>query len=532
VDQLLTGHVFSKDAHSTTLPPLQIIREPEPLNRPFDLPSRQPGWEKTNGLEKAQALRRIPVGRGDPASIILNVQTPSRKEAFVSVARTIKQLAFFHRWTPRQPVWLLAVAFGLAWVWAGASPTAAAEMLAPSMASITIEDTARHIEALADDAFEGREGGTRGGRAAAAYIEEQIRPLGFEPAGDQGSYFQAFGNGLRNILALLPGRDPELANQVVVVGAHYDHVGYGTEKNSFGPFGLVHNGADDNASGVAGLIEIMEALQRLPERPRRSILVAFWDGEEKGLLGSNHFCRVRPQPLVDRPVVFSVNLDMIGRLRDERLIVYGARTAPGLRSCLVEANNAPGNAAALELTFDWDILEDSDHYPFIAARIPTVMFHTGLHDQYHRPSDDVELVNFAGIPPVARLTLATVNTIANAPQRPVYRVAARAESNATRRRLEEAKPPRGPSRGRWGIVTRADSCDEGMPIVVDVARGSPADTAGLRPGDRLCSVDGRCSTDHEVMIEQLRGVGARCPVVIERRGRFLEVTLESATNTD
>jgi hypothetical protein len=421
-----------------------------------------------------------------------------------------------------------AFAAGLAAALLPAGSGLAAEMLAASVSSITAEDAARHVEALADDAFEGRESGTRGGRAAAAYIVEQIEPLGFEPAGDEGSYYQPFGAGLRNILALLPGSDPELAQEVVVVGAHYDHVGYGNEKNSFGPFGFVHNGADDNASGVAGLIEVMEALKLLPERPRRSILVAFWDGEEKGLLGSSHFVRVRPAALAGRPLVFSLNLDMIGRLRDERLIVYGARTAPDLRGVVVAANNAPGNAANLELSFDWDILEDSDHYPFIAGRIPTLMLHTGLHDQYHRPSDDVELVNFAGIPPVARLTLALAVDVANAAGRLAFRPASLTESNATRRRLEERRPPTGPSRGRWGIVSREDPCQPAPPIVVDVAPDSPAAAAGLRPGDRLLAVDGRRSAAQAGMVELLRAAGDRCRVEIERRGRLLEVTLDAA----
>ena len=444
---------------------------------------------------------------------ILDVLNPSRKEAAPGMART------FH---------LLTVAALLAWL---AGPGRAAEMLAASVSSVTAADAARHVEALADDAFEGREGGTRGGRAAAAYIVEQIEPLGFKPAGDDGSWYQAFGAGLRNVLALLPGRDPGLAGELVVVGAHYDHVGYGTERNSFGPFGFVHNGADDNASGVAGLIEVMEALQRLPEPPRRSILIAFWDGEEKGLLGSNHFVRERPALLVDHRPVFSINLDMIGRLRNERLVVYGARTAEGLRRRLVAANNDPRAAAGLELAFDWDILEDSDHYPFIAGRVPTLMFHTGLHDQYHRPSDDVELVNFDGIPPVARLTLAMATEIAETPQRPLFRAAAQAESNATRRRLEERRPPGGPSRGRWGIVTRADPGEPGTPIVIAVTSGSPARRAGLQPGDRLLAVADRSPASQAEMVEQLRLAGDECRVTVERRGRTREITMRVVEQT-
>jgi uncharacterized metal-binding protein len=226
--------------------------------------------------------------------------------------------------------------------------------------------------------------------------------------------------------------------------------------------------------------------------------------------------------------VFSLNLDMIGRLRDERLIVYGARTAPGLRAALVAANNAPAQGANLELSFDWDILDDSDHYPFIAARIPTLMLHTGLHDQYHRPSDDVELVNFAGIPPVARLTLALALAIADAPAAPAFRAAARAESNATRRRLEEGRPPGGPSRGRWGIVTRVDPCDPEAPIVVDVARDSPAAVAELRQGDRIVAVDGRRCEDQAEMVGLLQAATDTCRVEVERRGRLVELILEAA----
>jgi hypothetical protein len=474
--------------------------------------------------DDAAAPSGIPGGPETPEPSILDGEIPSRKEADVTRVRNSLGIG-----TPpaRRGRCLGLVA---ACLLAAAAAAPAAEMLAASASSITAEDAARHVAALADDAFEGREGGARGGQAAGTYIVEQIAPLGFEPAGDAGSYFQRFGAGLRNILALLPGRDPELAGEVVVIGAHYDHVGYGNERNSFGPFGFVHNGADDNASGVAGLIEIMEALRRLPERPRRSILIAFWDGEEKGLLGSRHFLRVRPEPLVGRPLVFSLNLDMIGRLRDERVVVYGARTAPGLRAWLAATNSDPATGTGLDLAFEWDIVEDSDHYPFIAARIPTLMLHTGLHDQYHRPSDDAELVNFAGIPAVSRLALAAIAAQADAPERPVFREAAPSESNATRRRLEETRPPQGPSQGRWGIVSRTDPGEPATPIVVDVARGSPADQAGLRPGDRIHSVDGERFADQAGMVRRLQGAARSCRVVADRRGQLIQLTLEASAD--
>jgi hypothetical protein len=410
-----------------------------------------------------------------------------------------------------------------------AAAAGAAERMSAAHATIRATDAGRHVGVLADDSYEGREGGSRGGRAAAAYIVEQIEKLGLEPAGDAGSYFQPFG-GMRNILAVMRGSDPDLSREVVVVGAHYDHVGYGTAANSYGPFGYVHNGADDNASGVAGLLEMAEAMQHLPERPRRTILFAFWDGEEKGLLGSSHFLRVRPSALADTRVVFSVNLDMIGRLRGDRLEVYGTRTALGLREAVLQANNRPGNAAGLELTFVWDIEDDSDHYPFIAARIPTVMFHTGLHDHYHRPSDDVHLLNLAGIEPVARLALSFVVAITNEPAPvPAFRPDSRAESNATRNRMEAVVPDvDGTPSGRWGVGTRHDPGEPASPVVVRVWKDSPAAQAGLLAGDRVLAIDAVRITSQEDMLARLRAAGPQVGIDLERRGKFVHLDLHAA----
>ena len=419
----------------------------------------------------------------------------------------------------------LALGLVAAAIASGGIATDASEMLAKAKASLTANAMAGHVRVLADDSFEGREAGKRGGRAAAAYIVEQIEDLGFEPAGDNGTYFQSFGANMRNILALLPGSDPDVANEYVIVGAHYDHVGYGNARNSYGPYGQVHNGADDNASGVAAVIELMRSLQKLPEGPRRSILIGFWDGEEKGLLGSAHFVRVRPKCLADKSPVFCLNLDMVGRLRDRRVEIFGARTSPGLRSLLVETNNGLGGEP-LAFMFDWDITEDSDHYSFISGRIPTVMLHTGLHDQYHRPSDDIELVNNDGIRDVAGLTLALAVTVANGEKRPTFRPEARVESNATRRRFESAVQTEALPRGRLGIVSREDPCEPAGPIVVSVAADSPASKAGLQRGDRLVTIEGEPIHDHAAAVAKLRSVERSCTLTIERNGITKTMKLE------
>src|SRR5207247_2064991 len=128
----------------------------------------------------------------------------------------------------------------------------------------TADELLDHVSFLADDVLEGRETGSRGGRAAGGYLAEQLRKTGLTPMGDSGSYFQAFGSGSRNLLGLVEGSDPDLKHDVIVIGAHYDHVGYGNRRNSYGPFGYIHNGADDNASGVSALLELADAFIRLP----------------------------------------------------------------------------------------------------------------------------------------------------------------------------------------------------------------------------------------------------------------------------
>jgi Zn-dependent M28 family amino/carboxypeptidase len=449
---------------------------------------------------------------------ILDRNAESRKEA-------PRIMSFFaSAITPARAVVQVAASC-LALIAAGRAP--AAERMSAAHASIQAADASRHVHALADDSFEGREGGSRGGRAAGAYIVQAIEKMGLEPAGDNGTYYQAFGS-MRNILALLPGSDPAVANELVVVGAHYDHVGYGNVSNSYGPTGYIHNGADDNASGVAGLIEIAEAFQHMPSRPRRPILFAFWDGEEKGLLGSYHFLRVRPAGLAASKIAFSVNLDMIGRLRGQRVEVYGSRTATGLRMAALEANRD----ALLELSYDWEISEDSDHYPFIAAGIPTVMFHTGLHDQYHRPSDDTHLVNFAGIEPVARLTLDFVVALADDPKPPrAFRPECRTETAAHRRALEstaaEAPMPPG-QKPRWGMGTRSDPGEPTAPVVVRVTPGSPMARAGVILGDRLVAIDGATIESQPDMLAKLAAAGDRVTIDVDRKGRMVRLEPKSA----
>jgi hypothetical protein len=348
--------------------------------------------------------------------------------------------------------------------------------------SVTVEDLRRHASALADDTFEGREAGTRGGRAAAGYLEAEFKRLGLKPAGVKGSYFQVFDGNSRNILGLLEGSDPELKDQIVLAAAHYDHVGYGNARTSYGPTGYIHNGADDNASGVATLLEVAEACAKLNPRPKRSILFALWDGEEKGLLGSKHWVAHPTIPLAK--IRIDLNMDMVGRLRNNKMELIGSRTARGLRKLA----SLPNTDQPIVLDFTWEIKNDSDHHPFYAAGIPFMMPHTGLHADYHRPSDDVEKLNLEGMRRIARYMVGLTVNLADAPDLPRFRDASRRETKWNQPSADTVLPPPPPRLGLFWDPK--DTAAPGMKVS-RVAPGSAAAEAGLRPGDRVLNFDGQ-----------------------------------------
>jgi hypothetical protein len=351
-----------------------------------------------------------------------------------------------------------------------------------ALESINVGELKGHVDYLADDALEGREAGKQGGREAGDYLGERLTELGMRGAGVDGGFFQPFGTDFRNVLAIVEGGDPDLSGEYVVVGAHYDHLGYGTKKTSRGPVGQIHNGADDNASGTSALLELAEAVTMLPHPPRRSIVLAFWDAEEKGMLGSKHWAS-QPLPPTER-VVALVNVDMVGRLRDERLNVFGTRSGYGWRR-LVSGSNED---ADLKLDFNWDMKRNGDHWPFFDRSIPSLMLHTGVHEEYHRPSDDAHTINAEGMRRAARLLFALVYDLGNADKIPAFRPAATEEKESTRRVLADHEPE---FPERLGVHFEAEQPPGPGVYIIRVTAGSAADSAGLRAGDRVIECSGR-----------------------------------------
>ncbi len=366
----------------------------------------------------------------------------------------------------------------------GAVTTGAAERnasLAAAMNSILADQLQAHVEVLADDAMAGREAGTAGGQAAAEYLVERLKELGLKGAGSDGGFYQPFGAGYRNVLGRLEGRDPAHTGETVVICAHYDHIGRGTQKTSLGRVGEIHNGADDNASGTSAILELAEAFAFLQEPPRRTVLFAFWDAEEKGLFGSKHWIA---NPTVRRDgIVAAINIDMIGRLRDGQLTVFGSRTAEGYRR-LVSINNAESD---LRIDFSWTLVANADHFPFVERQIPVLFPHTGVHDQYHRDTDDADRIDSDGMTRVVRMLFGTIYDLADVNGAPKFRPACRVESASKSTRVVEGG---GAVPQRFGVAWDPQRADAEGVELTSVDPGSAADTVGIRPGDRVVELAG------------------------------------------
>ncbi len=386
----------------------------------------------------------------------------------------------------------------LAWLLCGwGSPLARAQEVDES--PITAQELQAHAAFLASDTLQGREAGTAGGQAVAAYLADELRRLKYQPIGSENDYRQPFGAGYQNVIGLLLGTDPELRDEWIVLGAHFDHVGYGRPDNSQGPFGFVHNGADDNASGVSCLLEIAEALRGGPAL-RRSVAIAFWDGEEKGLLGSLHWLSRHP---ARQQIRFYTNLDMVGRLREDTVQVFGGRTLMGMRTVL-----ARSNTSQLQLKYDWSQRDDSDHHSFYIRNIPYLMLFTGLHNDYHRPSDDIEKLNIEGIQRVATVLVRHTTQLADHPEPLVFREASRTE--LTPQTPEAALP------SRLGITwSRTRVLGETITLT-HVEPGLSADRSGLKPGDELRNINGQDLREVDDFIAWIRRSPQRLDIDLVR----------------
>lgn len=301
-----------------------------------------------------------------------------------------------------------------------------------------------------------------------------VDPLGVTLAGRVE--LKPYTSGLHNVAAVLPGSG-KLADEYVIVGAHYDHIGFGRSGRK-----RLHPGADDNASGTAGVMMLAKCFSRraadLPT-PRRTIVFVTFAGEEIGLRGSRHMV-AHPADLGIRreQITAMVNMDMIGRLKDDRLAVWGVDSGKGLRGLVGEL----GGKSGLKLRLGGSI-GPSDHAAFYTAKVPVVGLITGIHRDMHRPTDTADKINGEGAVKVLRFAETLVTALATRPERIAY----------------TPLPPRS-RRAYLGVMPdpSADRCR-----LARIVPDGPADKAGLRDGDVLVTWAGKPIADVDAMRAQL-----------------------------
>ncbi len=283
----------------------------------------------------------------------------------------------------------------------------------------------KHDKYLSSDKMEGRFPGTKGNNDAASYIKRYFKKYGLKEFGT--NYYQSFKLFIKeginkaksdtvttqNVVGYIEGSDEKLKNEFIVIGAHYDHWGWGGKGSGSKKKEVmaIHNGADDNASGVSALLCILQELSKAKIKPKRSIIFISFSGEEEGLLGSKYF--VSHLPVKKDAVKVMLNMDMVGRLNEEKQIYMGgAGTFPNG----VELMKKLGESSTLNPVIHAGEVGGSDHVSFYKAGISAVGFHTGGHPQYHTPEDDIDLINIHGGALVSQYIYNALVAIANDPQ--------------------------------------------------------------------------------------------------------------------
>ncbi|MHC4490384.1 MAG: M20/M25/M40 family metallo-hydrolase [Planctomycetota bacterium] len=310
----------------------------------------------------------------------------------------------------------------------------------------------------------------------------------------------------RNVCALLPAGAPDGRDEIVVVGAHHDHLG---RRGAFGSLARsreerlqIHNGADDNASGTAGVLEVAAYLAARSDQLRRSVVFLTFTAEERGLLGSRYFVEHPTVPLAK--VVAMLNLDMIGRLDGRAAFVGGVETSPAFRPILER------RAAEVEqkVIFGDGGRAPSDNASFYAKGLPVLFFFTGMHRDYHRPSDDADKIDLTGMERMARLAARTAEDLAQLEARPKFQ---RADQGGA-----------GPPRPILGISAGVDP--RGVAIAVVMPR-SPAAQAGLEDGDVILAIGGRKTPNLAALRDVMRPrkIGEKVKVKVLRGDEEIEV---------
>lgn len=307
-----------------------------------------------------------------------------------------------------------------------------------------------------------------------------------------------------NVIGVIEGEGPH-ADETIVVGGHYDHLGMGGYGSRTPERSEVHNGADDNATGTAAILELARRFAASDTKPGRRIVFIAFSAEERGLIGSAHYVENPTVPL--EKIVAMVNFDMIGWLRDDALTIYGAATSPSFSAAI----EAAGADSGLDLKPIDAGFAGSDHLPFMGKQIPAMFLHTGLTSTYHTPDDDFETINVEGAARVIDYSEKLIIELGKLEETPTF----------------QAARPREPRRRLAYLGARIDfSEDAGGLLVSEVTEDSPAAAAGLQTGDVVVSIGETELKTREDLIGVLRAgrAGETVSATIKRDGQ--EMTVE------
>ena len=376
------------------------------------------------------------------------------------------------------------------------------------------------IAFLASDSLVGRETGTPQELLAADYLQKRMENIGLLPKGNAGTYYQTF--------TFKPKKDPHSevefvtgdstitgtnvvgyidnkAEKTVIIGAHYDHLGMGGNGSLYAEGAAIHNGADDNASGVGVLLKLAERLK--DTLTKSNYLFIAFSGEEMGLLGSNYFCK---NPTIDLDKAnFMVNMDMVGRLREDKtLSISGVGTAPIWKQVLNATN------PEFKLVLSESGVGPSDHTSFYLQDIPVLHFFTGQHEDYHKPSDDFEKLNYEGMEMIENYIFEVITELDDSKK---------LSFRTTKNESEEVP------RFKVGLGVMPDYLFDGKGMRIDgVTEGRPASAAGLIKGDVVVRLGDSIVTD---MMSYMRALsvfdeGSTTKVVVDRKGKKVEAEVK------
>lgn len=370
------------------------------------------------------------------------------------------------------------------------------------------------VVVLSSDLMEGRSTGTKGAELARNYIANRFKEIGLSPKGENNSFFHSFefkykknphaaGEGEKRVGKNVVGLIDNGAKHTVVIGAHYDHLGWGDAGSLYTGEPAIHNGADDNASGVAAILNVAEALTQSDAKNNNYLFIAF-SGEEMGLYGSKNFTL---SPTIDlEKVNYMLNLDMVGRLKEDKTMALG-----GVGTCPEWRDEIEDVKTSLKFNMTESGIGPSDHASFYLKDIPVLFLFTGQHSDYHKPSDDSHLINYDGILEISDFVIELIEEVDD-----------EGKLKFTKTKNEEKGRKAASFKVSLGVMPDYIYQGEGMRID-GVTDGRPAAIGGLEGGDIIIKIG---DTEVKDIYDYMEGLakynlGDKAQVVVKRKDKVI-----------